>query len=509
MKCRTSRDMTETSDVSDCVPSQSSRVPSPRRLATPILLAALLLPISLHAQITFERTYGGAEPNIGYSVQQTTDGGYIIAGMTYPGGTGPDVYLSKTDSLGNVLWSRTFGGSNFDDGRSVQQTIDGGYIIAGTTTSFGTGYAGAYLVKTDTRGDTQWTRTYDRVQDVYGYSVQQTPDGGYVIAGTIMDSARLYHAYLIRTDSFGDTVWTRTYGNSALDEGRSVLATIDSGFIIVGNTVSFGGGGCDAYAVRTDVHGDTLWTRTYGGAGDDVAYSVRQTDDGGFLIAGGTGSYGAGHADVYLVRTDGSGETLWTRTFGDTGIEYARSAQLTADGGFVVTGETRSMGAGLSDVYLVRTDSTGNPLWARVFGGSDDDEGYSVQKTLDGGFIVAGATRSFGSGNDDVYLIKTDSKGLVYNAVAEPRRPQAASPKLQAEPNPTTGRTTIRLSRSACRQSPLALRVYDASGCRVQSVFGLRASSFPLDLRALPSGAYFIRCDAGPDHATTRLVVQR
>jgi hypothetical protein len=165
--------------------------------------------------------------------------------------------------------------------------------------------------------------------------------------------------YLIKTDSSGDTLWTRTYGGDDIDEGFSVQQTADGGYVIAGVTESFGAGDMDVYLIKTDSSFDTLWTRTYSGEGDDHGYSVQQTDDGGYVIAGFTESFGAGEEDVYLIKTDSSGDTLWTRTYGGVGFDYGRSVQQTEDGGYVIAGYTNSFGAGGADVYLIKTDPDG------------------------------------------------------------------------------------------------------------------------------------------------------
>ena len=282
-----------------------------------VVLAAFLVPSILTAQITFQRTYGGASDDIGYSVQQTADGGYIVVGTTESFGAGScDVFFIKTNASGYTERSRTFGGVGDDEGYSVQQTADGGYIIVGLTSSFGSGSADIYLVKTNASGDTLWTRAYGGSRFDEGYAVQQTPDGGYVVAGAVCLASDTEDVYLMRTNPSGDTLWTRTYGGSGCDEGNSLRVTTDGGYIIAGITESFGSRSADVYLIKTNASGDTLWTRTYGGPSYDEAYSVQQTTDGGYIIAGITESSGSGSADVYLIKTNASGDTLWTRYYG-------------------------------------------------------------------------------------------------------------------------------------------------------------------------------------------------
>jgi hypothetical protein len=319
-----------------------------------------------------------------------------------------DVYLIKTNSVGDTLWSRTYGGSERDVGLSVQQTTDGGYIVAGFTYSFGVGdYNDIYLIKTDSNGDTLWTRTYGGSSYDQGFSVQQTSDGGYIIGGeTYSFGAGLNDVYLIKTDSNGDTLWTRTYGTDSYEYGRSVQQTTDGGYIVTGWTYNYPYD--DLYLIKTDYYGNTLWTRIYEGSGNDRGYSVRQTADGGYIVTGTTDSFGAGGYDVWLIKATSTGGIQWTRTYGGSEWDGANSVQQTTDGGFIVTGYTYSFGA--RDVYLIKTNSIGDTLWSRIYGGGDD-EGVSVQQTTDGGYIVTGRTSTYGAGSYDVMLTKLDSHG--------------------------------------------------------------------------------------------------
>jgi hypothetical protein len=393
------------------------------------------------AQTSWWRTYGGTNGDWGSSVQQTSDGGYIIVGYTASFGAGyEDVYLVKTDASGDALWTRTYGGASDDYGYSVQQTSDGGYIIVGSTASFGAGSYDVHVIKTNVSGDTLWTKTYGGPDPDYGFSVQQTTDGGYIIAGlTLSFGAGGNDVYLIKTTASGDTHWTRTYGGTDNDGGRSVQETADGGYIATGWTISFVWPPTtypDVYLIKTSASGDTLWTRTYGGTSVDDGNSVQQTTDGGYIVVGGVTSFGAGSGDVYHNKTNASGDRLWTRTYGGPGGDGGNSVQQTADGGYIIAGYTYSFGAGADDVYLIKTNAQGDTLWTRTHGGTGLDWGVSVQQTSDGGYVATGCTKSFGAGNGDVYLIKTDASGNV--AVAEPSTPQLANSRtaLRVQPSP-------------------------------------------------------------------------
>ncbi|HKR04410.1 MAG TPA: T9SS type A sorting domain-containing protein [Bacteroidia bacterium] len=360
-------------------------------------------------QVTFQKTFGGIGADFAVSIQQTTDGGYIIIGTTYSFGAGNiDVYLIRTDAYGDTLWTKTFGGAADDRGWSVQQTTDGGYIITGRKSGFGS--HDVYLIKTDANGNSLWSKTFGGTNDDEGYSVHQTTDGGYIITGITNSLGTGSLVYLIRTDANGDSLWTKTFGGIGGDYGRSVQQTMDGGYILAGYTYSFGAGADDVYIIKTDANGNSLWSKTFGGNDDDYGLSVQQTIDGGYIIAGYTYSFGAGTTNVYFIKTNANGDSLWTKTFGGTSNDRGYSVQQTADGGYVIAGFTSSFGAGNYDIYLIKTDSNGDSLWIKTFGGTDYEEAHSIQQTSDGGYVIAGYTGSFGT-NGDVYLIKTDSLG--------------------------------------------------------------------------------------------------
>lgn len=277
-----------------------------------IFLSAFVLPFSSYSVVTFEETYGGFYDDWGYCVQQTLDGGYIIVGTTEPYGHGwQDIYLVKTDSFGGTMWTSIYGLTAWDFGYSVQQTSDGGYIIGGYEGPVGPDKSDIYAIKTDSLGGVAWSRTYDfALGRDYSRSIRQTSDGGYIIAGTVQQG--LSQLYLAKIDYNGEPVWTKTYGGSAGESGRSVRQTWDGGYIVTGHTSSFGSGSEDVYLIKTDPSGDSVWTRTYGGVYGDYGESVQQTSDGGYIIAGYSWSFGIDDPDVYVVKTDSLGDTVWT-----------------------------------------------------------------------------------------------------------------------------------------------------------------------------------------------------
>jgi hypothetical protein len=355
------------------------------------------------------KTFGGNGWESGSSVQETEDRGFIITGTANSFGAGnDDVWLIKTDSLGNKIWSQTFGGSNYESGSIIEQTTDGGYIIIGRTRSFGAGKEDVFLIKTDTQGNEQWSKTFGGWNTDFGTSVDQTSDHGYIITGwTKSFGAGDDDVWLIKTDSSGNEVWNKTFGGSKSDNGESVLQAIDGGYIITGTTASYGSGDNDVWLIKTDSSGNEVWSQTFGGKENDGSHCIQQTSDGGYIVTGWTHSFDVGDGDTWLIKTDAVGNKEWSKTFGGSGHDDCWCVQQTGDEGYILTGYTRSFGAVDWDVLVIKTDVLGNKVWIKTFGGNNIDSGYSVQQIADGGYIITGNTNSHtGSSNFDVWLIR-------------------------------------------------------------------------------------------------------
>jgi hypothetical protein len=358
-------------------------------------------------QLTFQKTYGGTGIDQGHSIRTTFDGGYIITGYTQSYGAGgvfDDVYLIKTDVNGDTLWTKTYGGTVYSDGYSVEQTSDSGYVIAGSTDSFGNGGFDVYLIRTDKNGDTLWTKTYGGINNDEGFSVQQTTDGGFIIAGaTVSFGSGNHDVYLIKTDFNGELLWTKTFGGTGDDYGFSVKQTNDEKYLVVGNH-STGG----VYLIKTNESGDTLWTKSYivyGPPHINLGYSMEQTADNGYIIAGTASS------ETFLLKTDSIGSLQWTKMFGGESNDIVMSVHQNTDGGYILGGWSQSFPVGSYHSMLIRTNAIGDTLWTRTYGGGGTPRGYSVQQAKDGGFIFLASASAFGAGNYDLYLVKTDSNG--------------------------------------------------------------------------------------------------
>ncbi|OYD15375.1 hypothetical protein CH330_05905 [candidate division WOR-3 bacterium JGI_Cruoil_03_51_56] len=455
-------------------------------------------------EIQWEKTYDGGSGHWDEATSvQEIEGGYIIAGKVGMGtSTGGDIWLVKTDGKGDTLWTRRFGGTGYDAGYCVQTTFDGGCIISGTTTTpVGQQF---YLVKTDSQGGLVWARIYGETEWGHAYSVLQTADSGYLAAGQAPDpTTRKYAVFLVKTNPNGDTIWTRRYGGvTAPDRARSVQETPD-GYIVVGETESFGSGQSDIWLLKTDRSGDTVWTRVYGGTAQDKGYSVQPTPDGHYVTAGWTRSYGAGGCDVWLIKTDAGGNTVWAKTYGGPSNDCGLSVQVTSDSGYIISGWSIPDGAPAADAYLVRTDADGDTLWTKTFGDFDPTEkGVSVQLTSDGGYIVAGYRQIPGSFNPDAYLVKVGPDPV---AVREPISPGEDSlckalSVFRSEPNPFTDRALI--SYQPPGNGDVRITVYNLVGEEVRTLVsrerdsGLHTTTWDgrdETGKAVPGGIYFAR----------------
>jgi len=375
-----------------------------------IIAVFSLMALSLYSQsppdTLWTRTFGGNDYDHGECIQNTMDGGYIILGHTMSFGAGNyDIWLIKTDSNGNEVWNQTFGGSSNDYGYSVQQTTDGGYIVTGHTSSFGNGNLDVWLIKTDSNGTEEWNQTFGGIYWEGGYSVRQTSDGGYIITGFI-DTGD-YDVWLIKTDSNGNEEWNQTFGGNDYEIGGCVQITNDGGYIIAGETTSFGAGSIDYWLIRTNANGDSLWTKTFGGISGDSAQFVIQTLDGGFIIVGS--SY-INMNDCLVIKTDENGNAVWQQTFGGDRTDYVYCVQQTTDNGFIICGESDSFSNPQSqDIWLIKIDENGNEKWQQTFGGNGGDRSKYILQNSDGSFIIAGETLSYGSGLSDFWILKTDN----------------------------------------------------------------------------------------------------
>ena len=306
-------------------------------------------------------------------------------------------------------WPKIYGGDQADIGLSVQETNDGGFIIAGYSYSFGNGTADTWLIKTDIFGNLEWDKTLSTPYNGYGTYVEVTDENEYLIAHNTADSLGIYSANLLLADTNGNEKLGRMFWSGGSTEVNSIHKTQDNSYIMAGSSSTTEEEPFDFWLIKIDDEGNELWRRTYGGAGDDMCNSVQQLPDGGYILFGTTNSYGEGEADFWLLKTDENGNKIWDTTFGGPSIDEGKSLKLTSDGGYILAGLTESYGEGGQDCYLIKTDENGNEEWSKTFGSLNDDLFDDVIQTPDGGYISVGTTMK--NDNRDILIIKIDSLG--------------------------------------------------------------------------------------------------
>lgn len=365
-------------------------------------------------EITWSKTFGKGYDDEAYSIQQTSDGGYVVAGYTDLYGTQDADYLVlKLNSHGNIIWEKTFGGIADDRASSIQQTSDGGYIVAGYTNSYGAGDGDYWVLKLDSDGNTIWDKTFGDIDFDAASSIKQTSDGGYIVAGHKSPSG----AWVIKLDSNGNILWDMVFGGKNTDMVSSIQQTSDGGYIVAGATIPLGESFSDVWVIKLNKYGEMMWEKIFGGIYYDYAYSIQQTSDGGYIVAGSTEkSNYSGFSSFRVVKLDLNGNISWDKIYEKRHFNVAKSIYQTSDGGYIVAGAIEWIeihgGRRNTDFWIIRIDSTGNLIWDKIFGDYAPEAPYSIQQTSDGGYIVAGYALSYRVYND-YWIIKLNSDGDV------------------------------------------------------------------------------------------------
>ena len=389
----------------------------------PVLFLLLASTIS-NAQIQFSKEYGGAYNEDGRWMEQLPDSGYIMVGGTNTYSNGQtDIWLVRADAYGNQMWTKSIGGIGFDFANMVKRTpSDDGFIICGFTNTYGAGNNDGWLVKTNSMGDILWTRTVGDtgVQELEALTL--TSDGGYAAVGINYTSGTAYYdMLLVKFNSAGVIQWQKNIGGGSYEIGNSIQETSDHGFILSGQTYSYGNLDGDYYLVKTDSIGNTQWQKTYAQQGLQESHYVQKSPDGGFILVGDADSLsnGLGDTDIWLVKTDSNGDTLWTRTIGGAKKDGGKTVEYTSDGGLIIAGITRSFGLTNPNYYLVKTDSLGIIEWYNsTYGSENHDHAYRGIETSDGGFAEFGYFRNSTGYFQNYSLVKLGSNGGVTKDVS-------------------------------------------------------------------------------------------
>lgn len=383
------------------------------------------------SQVTWEKLFSKKSTVSFRNVLEVPSGGYLVVGYTADSTINDtDAYVVRMTTAGDTLWTRKINGPN--NGKDLFyraiNTGDGGFAFCGYSTNNGIGNDDAFILKMNSAGTVQWSKYWggsgkERAQDIV-----QTADGGFAIGGyTTSAPAAYYDAFIVRFNSSGDTLWSKRYGTGGFDDANTIVLLPDQGFLLGGQSTN-GSSGLDMYLVRVRSNGDTLWTKKFGTSGtDNIEHIIRQSD-GSFILAGGTDGPGLGGNDGYAVKTDSGGTVLWSKFYGGNSQDDFHQVYKTLDGGFIFSGTSRSSGAAGPNMWMMKTNSSGDSTWSRTYGGDNHDHGYSAVQTTDGGYILCGYSSSFGFNAEEAYLVKTNGSGnisdyLTYITVAALTQP--------------------------------------------------------------------------------------
>lgn len=350
-----------------------------------------------------------------FSIQQTEDGGYVVAGYTDSFGLGGfDIWVLKLSTEGTVIWEKTYGRLYNDYTRSIQQTTDGGYVVAGYTAQSINENFDLLVLKLDSNGNITWNNTYGVSGSENSRDIQQTLDGGYIVTGYVESvGSETTDFWILKLDESGNVTWEKSYGSGTTNIVRSIGETSEGGYIVAGRTYVSETDSFDFFIINLDSNGDVSWQKTYGGDNFDGATSIEPTSDEGYIVVGWTTSFGVEEYDAWILKLDSSGDVSWQKTYGGSGEDYPVSIQQTSDAGYVVGGWTTSFGSGNRDYWVFKLDTNGDISWEKTYGGTLLDEAHFIRQTTDGGYIVAGDTVSFSTGSSDYLALKLDPNGEI------------------------------------------------------------------------------------------------
>ena len=386
-----------------------------------------------HSNQYWAKTYGGSSSDYANSIQQTTDGGYIVGGSTYSFGAGDaDAWILKLDQDGAVTWQKTYGGSDRDYVDSIQQTTDGGYIAGGSTYSFGAGLSDFWILKLDQDGAVTWQKTYSSYND-WGVnsdsvdSIQQTADGGYIVAGSSLENDEFgddYDFWILKLDANGDITWQKKYLWYDWIFINSIQQTLDGGYIVTGYLWNFYSEepnrfDSDIFVLKLNNSGNIIWDKFYDNGSWEYAYSIQQTSDGGFIVTGGTEDSDA--ATTWIFKLTSNGDISWQKNYAGSGFYYTKSIHQTdddgdnvRDDGYIVVGSTSTDYLDDDhDILVLKLNSSGNIMWQKTYGGSNNERAESIIQTSDGGYVIGGSTGTYGAGNAGMLILKISSNGNI------------------------------------------------------------------------------------------------
>jgi hypothetical protein len=486
-----------------------------------VLLAVFLLAAATSVRaaapdLDWAEIYGDSLRDVGYWIEEHSYHGYVVSGYADFGNTGTSkALLMRLNSVGDTLWARTYRDTLPGAALCVQETPDRGYILAGYV-EMPTGNADALFIRTDANGDTLWTRSFDFGEHEYLYRVLETPDGGFIAAGftSSLAPAGSTDVLVIKIDEDGHGEWKKLCGGPGHNRAYDICRASDGDYVVSGYS-EVGADLGDVLIMKVDAdNGDSLWAKTYGDTTRETGRSIEMTHDGGFIVAGSRSDYTPGRISGYLLRTDATGDSLWAKVYGDTSVYTSFTAlALTPDHGFICAGYIDTTSTGNSDCYYVKTNSNGDVQWTKAVGKDAREAALCVAVTSDLGYASAGYSRELPGGDYYVFVVKLGEDEAGVDPVGEQPLPGLLAVDGA---NPFTSSVPVRYEIPAT--SHVSLAVYDVEGRQVavltDAVRSAGVHSAVWDLRnaggsLVPSGVYFIRCAAAGRSGVEKVIVLR
>lgn len=379
-----------------------------------LVVVMSFLSLTSYSQTSFLTTFPTTYDKDAREVLVTPDGGYLIAGSTNNSNpVDADLYVLKTDAQGNFLWGKTYGGPKPEYAFSMIETADGNYFVLGYSQSFSSGDFDTYLIKIDPTGTLLWQKVYGGTGNEHGKEIIKSSDGNYVFVGSSNSNFTSQQAFLTKIDLAGTVLWTKNYGGNMEEGGNSVKETQGGGFIVSGQTFSYGQNNGSVYLVKTNNMGDTTWTKFYNtGTIISEATSIVSNNDGSYVFAVRDSSANS-DVDVRIMKTDPMGAILWNKLYGGTKKDTPKRIISTTDGGYVLASTSRSFGWINPDMWILKLNASGDTLWTNHFGGINHEHGNDIKQTVDGGYIAVGHAKSYGTDGQRIMLVKMNSSGAV------------------------------------------------------------------------------------------------
>jgi hypothetical protein len=482
-----------------------------KRISLKILLLVLLCSQIYMAQNSgdwlLHKIYGGTEYDEANAIVKTSDGSFVLSGYTQSFGLGRfgNAYIVKVDSSGDTLWTRQYGGEGIDVFADMLLTDNGSTISIGLTDT-PNDWENIFIVKTNSDGETVWNKNYGGNQKDVGLSITEANDSGYVITGVTKSvSVGEEDLFILKTNADGDSLWFKTYGTIGNDGGHCINPVSTGGYIITGiydwSTV---------WLLRIDENGDTLWTKQFGETDYDEGNTVIETEDGGFIICGSIVIPGTGELDTYVIKTDNIGNVLWEKTYGGPGYDEGREILQKPDEGFVILANTDEGVFGEFSYFVINTDKTGDTLWTRTYGGvGGTDRAFGIVNIGNGNYAIAGTTfEQASNGNATLSLICVEEKTT--DVEEEPLQINSFT-LFDAYPNPFN--PTTKISWQSSFGSWHTLKIYDILGNEVATLFdGFRPAgihTINFDAGNLASGTYYYKLTAGNYVETKKIVLMK